>query len=440
MSLAFRRILYLTFIFSFFILTAIVFGFASGYAFNFQNRSIVKTGALVLNTDPEGAQVFLNGDEQFAGSVFEKKTQIVTPAKIKNLVPGEYEVRLVAKGYAEWKKKLIIKPGEATFAETVHLFSEDKPRLIDNSQNILFTSDFANRRVLFRSATDYKLIDLNDGALLGTFPQVASTKYQDLVSDGVLIDKIFYKKLSVTDKIDLPKISSSSMDQVALDKYSGNVYFLNKNSVKFLDVNSGLTTNLSLATGTVPELIKVSDNQLLLIAKTNGAQKLYYFVNGKPKGNLDLQSSFYTLDWQDKEIFWLTDLRNQIIYRGDFSTGELTDVINSASMVQPIDNDKILYANDHEILVYSNETKKSQLITRVSGKIDKLYLHSTKNYVIYSTGNVVFALEMDERDRRNTTDLITFDSINNIDYDQSTDQLLVSGRYRSQDGLFLFKL
>src|SRR3989344_4788562 len=62
-----------------------------------------------------------------AGFKFNKNNFIVTPAKIKNLLPGEYNLSLELNGYSGWQKKLTIYPGSSTFAEDIYLFKNDLP-------------------------------------------------------------------------------------------------------------------------------------------------------------------------------------------------------------------------------------------------------------------------------------------------------------------------
>ncbi|KKR32678.1 MAG: hypothetical protein UT64_C0026G0020 [Candidatus Falkowbacteria bacterium GW2011_GWF2_39_8] len=101
MTLTTRRFLYITFILSFLIITPLVILYANGYTFSLNKKSIVKTGMLVLNTKPESANIYLNGvpEETFLGSYFGKRIKVTTPAKIKNIIPGEYLVRVELENY-----------------------------------------------------------------------------------------------------------------------------------------------------------------------------------------------------------------------------------------------------------------------------------------------------------------------------------------------------
>ena len=112
MSKKFRDRLFLFFIAIFILMTVLISLYASGYKFNLSwplkfNRLLQKTGMLNVATIPKGAYIFLNDKEQ-TGAVFSlfKKDSLTTPNKIKNILPGEYVLRLEREGYWPYEKKI----------------------------------------------------------------------------------------------------------------------------------------------------------------------------------------------------------------------------------------------------------------------------------------------------------------------------------------------
>lgn len=94
-----RRVLFSFLTFALLILgTAIVVSYGKGYRLSFsQDRTkILGTGLLVATSNPDGAQVFVNGRLTSATNT------------TLNLVPGEYNVKIVKVGYLPWQKKLRI--------------------------------------------------------------------------------------------------------------------------------------------------------------------------------------------------------------------------------------------------------------------------------------------------------------------------------------------
>ena len=164
MSLKYRRILYIFFILIFFLITPLIWLYASGYTLK-NGFNLEKTGILIIDSEPSGAKIFLNNKLQknFLSKILnDKKNYIATPAKIKNLQAKEYEVRLEFNGYWPWQKKLIIKPGKSTFAEDIKLFKKTIPLKLLNNTDIDF-SICPNEKYLITSSKNTAIIlDLNN--------------------------------------------------------------------------------------------------------------------------------------------------------------------------------------------------------------------------------------------------------------------------------------
>lgn len=72
--------------------------YARGFKPNFKNRSLDRTGLIVANSTPTGAQVFLDG-----------RLTSATNANITFLEPKSYKVRIEKDGYTAWEKDVEIK-------------------------------------------------------------------------------------------------------------------------------------------------------------------------------------------------------------------------------------------------------------------------------------------------------------------------------------------
>lgn len=84
--------------------------YARGYRVNPQTGEIGPNGLLVANSEPTGAQIFVNGDLTSA-------TNATVP-----LPPGTYDVSLKKEGYMSWNKRITINKEEVTQVD-VSLFS-----------------------------------------------------------------------------------------------------------------------------------------------------------------------------------------------------------------------------------------------------------------------------------------------------------------------------
>lgn len=70
---------------------------ARGYYFDWGNFRWIGTGIVSIKSDPRGTEIYLNG-----------KLNDVTPAALRFLRPGEYEIILAKEGYEPWKKRIIV--------------------------------------------------------------------------------------------------------------------------------------------------------------------------------------------------------------------------------------------------------------------------------------------------------------------------------------------
>ncbi len=99
-------LLTLTVVFS---LGTLAFLYAKGYRIDSKNRKISANGLLLIKSNPDGAQVFLNGELKTA-----------TNATL-SLPPNTYDVSVKKEGFLTWNKRLLIEKEIVTEA-TAHLF------------------------------------------------------------------------------------------------------------------------------------------------------------------------------------------------------------------------------------------------------------------------------------------------------------------------------
>jgi Tol biopolymer transport system component len=88
--------------------------FARGYQIDFTKKTVSGTGILVATSDPDGAEVLING-----------KLKTATNNTI-NLEPGKYTIRLEKDGFSPWEKSVEVKR-EEVFKTNAFLF----PRVPD---------------------------------------------------------------------------------------------------------------------------------------------------------------------------------------------------------------------------------------------------------------------------------------------------------------------
>lgn len=88
---------------------------ARGMQFNFRTWQFVKTGMIILNGKPNQANIWLNGRVQ----------NYNLPARIANLSPASYEIKITASDYQSWQKNIQVIPDKAIIYDNIILFLEN---------------------------------------------------------------------------------------------------------------------------------------------------------------------------------------------------------------------------------------------------------------------------------------------------------------------------
>jgi len=110
-----RRIFFYLFIVLYLILCPWTILYALGYLYRpGAEQGIVKTGLISLSTVPPGASVYV-GKSRYTQK---------TPATLRDLLPGDYPVRLVLKHYRPWRETLPVEAEKATLLEKILLLPD----------------------------------------------------------------------------------------------------------------------------------------------------------------------------------------------------------------------------------------------------------------------------------------------------------------------------
>ena len=114
------------FILIFCLITPPILIYANGYRINWHSWRLERTGLLEIKSEPANALVNINELKAWLG----KSKKIVTPVKLKNLRPGNYNVNLSLPGYYEWHKTLTVWPVQTTIVKDIRLFKKSVPQLL----------------------------------------------------------------------------------------------------------------------------------------------------------------------------------------------------------------------------------------------------------------------------------------------------------------------
>jgi len=412
--------------------------YAAGYKLAKNKLSIERTGLFILDSQPEGAKILIDGQTQqnWLGSFLKRDNYLVTPAKVTNLLPDEYEVSLELPGYWTWSKKLTINPGASTFAENIYLFKNDLPAQIIAGQIKAFSLAPDKSQLAILLTDQLYFLDLKN-------EEEKNIKHSDLRGktivwsedqSKIVIDNFLYDLTDLAVRLNLNKIAPLSFNY----KWQENVlYFQDKNSIYRLGadnlakkiINIPVATDYLIKNGNlylINQAGKIISLEIIDLATKAAAKTI----------NLPFPAAYSFIN---SENGWLNifDDKNKILYLLNQESGapQLT-AIDNVKTASWINDDQLLYFNDYEIWLYNKTGGEKTLITRISQPITAALLHPNKNYIIYSTEQTVNSIELDQREKRNLTELIKFDKINYLSLSADGKILYFAGSINKAQGLY----
>ena len=440
MTLRVRRILSLIFILLFFAITPAIMLYAAGYRLGKNAFSVQRTGMFMIDSRPRSAKVLLNGQAQetWLSSLFKQKKFLTTPAKIKNLLPGEYTVAVELDGYLSWQKKLTIGPGAATFAENISLFKNNPPSQIMPAQAVATSLAPDKKQILIISDDRLTFFNLADETQKFVAQKGLAGKNIAWSPDGarIVIDGYLFNLNDLSAKTELRKLTAGAFNY----KWSGDLlYYQAQNSVFALTSETSVKKILS---GVAASDFLVKGANLFVITETKPVNSLtiYDLASGKKIRNIALPSagnnSFINPEHSLLNIY---DQGRKIIYLIDPTAqyySPLIETINNVNNSSWLNQNNLLYTNDFEIWLYNLAGRQKTLITRISAVINNAVMHPNNNYLIYSTAKTINAIELDEREKRNIAELARLDLIGPLTINSEGNLLYFPGKTGSQSGLY----
>ena len=228
----------------------LIFLYINGYRWNFFSNDIVTTGSIYIDTEPENAEITLDGD-------LYKKT---TPVLINNIYPKKYNIKLeLAKTYS-WQKTVDVESQKTTIISEVILFKKNtKPKPIEELPDLSLStkgvptflkeefSDFTfpeyqtKDRILFYNDHEIWMWDMEDDSKNLIVRQ--GTEINEVIwhASGSYIIYSEPEKLSIieTDGRDyrnVYELLDYSVEDVQIDKNGENIYFKSKDQYFKLNI------------------------------------------------------------------------------------------------------------------------------------------------------------------------------------------------------------
>ncbi len=400
MNIHTRRTIALLFITIFFIGTPILLLYTSGYRYNFKKGDIQKTGALVIETTPKNATIFLSGQKQPA----------TTPTRLNNLLPDEYEITVEKENHYPWQKKLSVASQKTTFAEKIVLFKKTSPTPI--YEDDIIWSDFNNKKFSLFTTKDKDLTHLflldnqkeKTRLLLSTKTQNPQWQvFWDHKSNSFLVlndSNSWLINIGITKNIQELKIPAEKIKNVRFVNgipyffIDNHIYILKESELQpfYLSPKEELLIDFWVDSDKIFFIKKIGNNTVLRLEPLPGNSSIIpkdLTLQGDDKKILDKISNKILLYEKNDATFYLIDesLENVSLIKHDFLGYDFLPQLN-----------KILIYTETEIseLFWGYKTEE-KVLTRYSSGIKKVLWHNSGEYILILQNEKMTVFENDHR-------------------------------------------
>ncbi len=430
-----RRLIYAAFILIFLIAAPLIILYTMGYRYNFTKGRVQKTGIIRITSVPNGADIYLNGVKYDLSQ---------TPAKIEKLLPGDYEIKLSKTGYFDWQKKLPVYENGTTFAEKVILWKKSNTASLSTTTADSWLVSPDKNIVAFTNGNTVSLMNINSGI----FGEISGGNI-DVIADITVyygLKLISFSPLgrylladayngaehsySVVDTIskNRKKIPDQDYSVIKWEATTDTLYALNKNGLWSINPST-LKTQLA--------------NSNFIAADFYLSNKDLYFIAG---GILKKQT-LNNRQASDIEKFNCPNCRireirnNKLLAVNDTGDLAIIDLNRQIPTVKAkangfdwLNDHSLIYYNDYEIYINEFTSGGPELITRLGSPIISAIWHTDGRHLLFSSGNKINIIELDNRELRNIITIATTAG-NFLTVDRSGNNI-----YYSLDKSGIFKL
>lgn len=442
----YRSLLFLLFVGTFFLTTASVLFYAYGYRFSFERGIFIYTGSLSLKTNIETVSIAVDN-----APIPEKRLGLLNNSiQVAGLNPGEHMIEVSAPGYRPWSKKIVIQSGlttefwnifltEENYERTPVLATEQVIKMFPAPNGLLATvkkndSRYSVDVLDIGGEENREIFSTTEAVFLPTLETNIEWSPEShkliipLTRDGqpvyavtnIKTKEVFWlnEVVGATGTIRAPRWDATTKDFI---------FFLNQGSLYRLDTVSPDTQARLIAENIAA--YDLSGNRLYYVNGTNG---VVYEINGHGEDatpeqvtptpiTIDPQGTYSLIVYDATRLAIIEEATGTLrVFNKESSPTALREIGTGIKSLQYSDDGKkLLFYTDSEVSVYFNQDWEAQpfraldsvsQIARFSTPINNIQWAEDYEHVIFSLGKSVKLIELDNRDRRNLSDLLTLDT------------------------------
>ena len=468
-----KKIFFWLLVLLFIAVTPCIVFYAMGYRFSLERGIFIYSGSITLKPTPREIEVFIDNKQVSTGVV----NFLNYSYHMGSILPGKYMLEVRSPDYLPWSKEVHVHSGVSTEFWNVFLARENYTKVeypVKKVESFFISPDGKKIAVVENndSGVDIKIVDVKKEEILYAFSfaeyEFSKNKKENIEwspKDGRLIvplekngSKEYYiinigneETFSLNNKIDRQNIRKarwSSSDRNTLFYIAEDKLF----RVSLDNPNDILEVADKIAG------YDLSGSEIYYFSKENGiiyrknisgrgdAQQITTGVINAQKGD-----EFELIVYDEDRIAVISQDKKLYLYnQGETETS--TREIGSGILGVHFSNDgkKIAFWNNNEIAVYfvrkwetqpSREEGQKIDIVRFSNPIDNVSWFRDYEHLIFTSGNQVKIVELDNRSLRNINDLVSFDSDKTkANYNLREDNLFFIDRSGDTSGLYSISL
>lgn len=437
-----RNSLFIIFIILFIIITFFVSIYASGYSINKRwpirfDDLFQKTGMLSIASRPSNAKIFIDGEKQKKSVLLDiNRNDITTPAKIKNLRPGEYQLRLEKDGYWPVEKKIEINPEQTTFAEDFIMFKKTLPlnMALCEPQPLIFSPNKKNLIL----ASDAILINLRTG-LSSAVPieeneiiQWSKNSNQFLANNNI----VNANNQQVNNELNL---ISDDAHGFYWDENNRRLYYQSESKINYVTIDNNISSTLLSESDYLNYAVR--QGLIYTIERQNGNfyLRIYDLNTSWLKNSIEIPRGDYKFHQEDYRLTLHNELTRSLYILNDLAENPILQKINNTISWQWLSSRIIIWHNDLELYSMDIINGQKQLIIRLSEPLTGVVWSKSRSYLIYSSKKNIWITNLNVN-KVAPTKLLTAENINHLHLDEKGQIIYFYAEIGQRSGIYKLQL
>jgi hypothetical protein len=328
--------------------------YSQGYRFDFETKTIVRTGGLFLKTYPSGAQFYLNG------KLIKRTNFLFDSVFLNNLLPNEYQIQIKKEGYHGWEKTLKVEELKVTEAKHILLFPKkiDFHYLEENIENAFFSPSKLGLILKQKTNDGWRLIYLDPSNL----------QKDQLLKESDLL--AFFEKKEKANKMKEVQFNleiknliwSSNQKKIFLEISEGEkikYFILNLETKKLKNIDPKINIREFKFDPKNPDRYYILGEEIRKEEESAINPQIYLLNNDSSLVPLNIEFAPriipLTFEFLNGDIIWLSE--DGFLYRGKITNHsiKITEILN----LKPLNIQKVRYKlkvfNNSSIFLFEDE-------------------------------------------------------------------------------------